>query len=149
LNYGRGINLYASRSCILENNICSSNAQSGIFLEHCFYDTITIDNNTCEYNEMGIVLEDSVDCSLGSNTMTGNGIFIDTDKLHFMSHTIEMTNLVNEKPVYYFKNQTGIVIPSGAGQVILVNCSGLRVEEQNCSNCTIGIYVGFSSMIYR
>jgi len=60
---------------------------------------------------------------------------------------METTNTVNGKPVYYYKNDTGFTVPYGAGQVILANCHRITVENQNISNGSAGIFVGYSSYI--
>ncbi|UCF07980.1 MAG: right-handed parallel beta-helix repeat-containing protein [Thermoplasmata archaeon] len=57
---------------------------------------------------------------------------------------ISTSNTANEKPIYYLKNQTGGAVPEGAGQVILANCSNVEIANQNLSNCSIGIELGFS-----
>jgi len=80
--------------------------------------------------------------------MDENGISISGSSLeHWNSHTMETTNTVNGKPVYYYRNATGFTVPSGAGQVILANCTRILVENQNCSNGSVGIVLGHSSYI--
>jgi parallel beta-helix repeat protein len=64
---------------------------------------------------------------------------------HWNTHTIDTTNTVNGRPLYYRKNQTGGTIPLGAGQVILANCTNVVVQNQNVSDVMIGIELGFSS----
>jgi parallel beta-helix repeat protein len=61
------------------------------------------------------------------------------------SHQIDINNLVDGKPVYYWKNQTGGTIPSGAGQVILANCEEVLIQNQKIANIPSGILLGFSS----
>jgi len=51
---------------------------------------------------------------------------------------------VNEKPIYYWKNQTDGTIPTNAGQIILANCTGVTVENQNINGVSAGIQLGFS-----
>ena len=108
----------------------------------------TIQNNTIENNKYGIYLSSSSNCTFKDNTMNLNGIIILYDSLgDWNSHTIEITNTVNGKPVYYYKNVTGITVPYGAGQVILANCTWINVENQNCSNGSVGFLIGYSSNI--
>jgi parallel beta-helix repeat protein len=83
---------------------------------------------------------------LANNTMVGGGIMIGGGSLEIWnSQTIDTSNTVNGKPVYYWKNQTGGSVPSGAGEVILANCTNVVVENQNVSYGTVGIQLGFSS----
>jgi len=35
------------------------------------------------------------------------------------SHTIDKTNTINDKPIYYWKNSNSGAVPSEAGQIIL------------------------------
>ena len=35
-------------------------------------------------------------------------------------------NTVNGKPIYYFQDDTSIVLPENAGQILLMNCTNIR-----------------------
>ena len=145
-NDGSGIHLSDSSNNTLSNNNISNNDGSGIRLTSS--STCTITNNNCSNNRYGINLYRSSHCALTNNTMNENGIFIYGRNLeNWNSHIVEITNTVNGKPVYYYKNVTGFTVPSGAGQVILANCSRIFVENQNCSNGSVGISVVYSSNI--
>ena len=77
--------------------------------------------------------------------MTRNGILIDGDSLdHWNTHTIDDSNTVNGKPVRYWTNVIGGIVPSNAGQVILANCTGVGVQSQDVINGSAGIQLGFS-----
>jgi len=78
--------------------------------------------------------------------MIENGIYICGYSIEYWNtHTIDTSNTVNGKPVYYWKNIAGGTIPAGAGEVILSNCTGVTMENQNTSNGSVGIQLGFSS----
>ena len=49
---------------------------------------------------------------------------------HFM-HDIDDSNTVDGKPVYYWKNETNQTFPSEAGFVGAINCTNLKVQDQN------------------
>lgn len=109
---------------------------------------ITIENNTILQTRYGIELDRSTDIILRNNTMIETGIHIwDDFPEHWNTHTIDSTNTVNNKPVYYWKNVDGGTIPLGAGEVILANCTNVKVENQQMSDGTAGILVGYSSRI--
>jgi len=112
-----GIYVTSSSDCEIENNICSaSNDMIGIDLRTSSF--CTIENNTCSANGWsGIGLSDSSSyCTIKNNTLNENGIFIFGYSLEtWNSHTIEETNTINGKPVYYYKNISGFTVPSGAG----------------------------------
>jgi len=78
--------------------------------------------------------------------MVENGIYISGYQLaYWNTHTIDTSNTVNSKPVYYWKDQTSGTVPLGAGEVILANCTNVIVKNQNVSNGTVGIELGFSN----
>jgi parallel beta-helix repeat protein len=79
--------------------------------------------------------------------MVGNGIFIEGETTSDYTNEIDTSNLVNGKPVYYWKDVDGGRVPDGAGQVILVNSKNVIVENQNINNASVGIAVVFSSYI--
>ena len=145
-NNDHGIVISTSNDCTIENNTYSSNNGNGIYLISS--SDCTIENNTCSSNNNdGIRLSFSSDCTITNNTMNENGISIYGSPENWTSHTMGTSNTVNGKPVYYYKNVTGFTVPYGAGQVVLANCSWITVENQNCSNGSVGIMVGYSSNI--
>ena len=109
----------------------------------------TINNNSLNNNgEYGIHIHFSESNSLTDNKMVGEGIYIAGSMLKtWNTHHIDTTNTINGKPVQYYKNVNGITVPSGAGQVILANSSHMVVENQNLSDGSASILVGYSSNI--
>jgi parallel beta-helix repeat protein len=107
----------------------------------------TISGNTITNNDWyGIYLYDSGSNTLTKNIMINCGILIFADQLaNWNTHTIDTSNKVNGKPVYYWKDKTSGTIPSGAGQVLLANCKNVKVKNQDLSDCSAGIELGFSS----
>jgi parallel beta-helix repeat protein len=134
---------YSSGNNIIDNN--AANNTLGIRLHYGKSNNIT--NNTVSLNNYnGIALTYSRGNNVTNNTMIDNGIFIYGDSLKYWNtHNIETSNTVNGKPVYYWKNQTGGIVPLGAGQVILANCTNISIENQELTNGSVGIELGFSS----
>jgi parallel beta-helix repeat protein len=92
-----------------------------------------------------IYLKSSIRNEVTDNIMNKEGIFIEGDLVEYWNtHNIDTSNTVNNKPVHYWKNQTGGTVPTDGGQVILANCSNVKIEEQILINCSVGIEVGFS-----
>ncbi len=142
-NKFEGISLGYANNNTLTNNALSNNIE-GISLYYSSNNTIA--NNTFSKNSAAIHLYSSIGDRLWNNLMTEDGILLSGDLLeHWNTHTIDTSNTVNGKPVYYWKNAIGGNIPSGAGQVILANSTGVTVENQDVSNCSAGIELGFSS----
>jgi parallel beta-helix repeat protein len=137
-----GIYLGYSRNNIISNNSCSSNS-AGIYLGNSTNNSIS--NNTCSNNSVGISLQDSNSNKLRGNILVENEIAIGGKSVRDFTHEMDMSNTVNEKPVYYWKDVDGGRVPDGAGQVILVNCKNVIVENQDLNNASVGIAVAFSS----
>ena len=161
-----GIELGFSDHCIITSNTALNNFNSGIYLDHSNNNTIrdntisnssvyggiylfssssnTITNNTLSNDGVtGIGLSSSSNNTLTGNTMVNDGIALDGDSLEqWNTHTIDTSNKVNGKPVYYWKNVTGGVVPGGAGQVILANCSNVEISNQNVGYTPVEL--GFS-----
>ncbi len=139
-----GIQLYHSANSAVVHNVVSNN-WIGISLYHSVMNAVV--NNSISSNDgSGISLQSSADNILSNNTMVRDGIIISGQNLeHWDTHTIDTSNTVNGKPVHYWKDITGMTVPSDAGEVILANCTDVVVENQNVSSSTVGILLGFSS----
>ena len=75
-----------------------------------------------------------------------DGIAIWGDELaHWNTHTIDTTNTIDGRSVYYYANETGITTPNNASCVVLANCSEMVVSNLTLSNVVSGITIGFSS----
>ncbi len=143
----KAINLYMANGNTIVNNICYSNTSFGLYFWSSNNNIVA--NNTCLNNIAGIYLSDSTYNTITDNTMTEGGIKIEGGTSEqWNTHTINTSNTLNNKPIYYWKDVVGGTIPSHVGQVILANCSGVMVsdlllKEQRSielgfsSNCTI------------
>lgn len=142
-----GCYLYNSPYTFMKNCTFNSNENMGIYTTQCDY--LTINNCTLNWNKyVGIRIDTSKFAELNNNTMLECGIIIEGNLLdHWNTHEINISNLVNYKPVYYLKNQTNKIIPKNIGQVILANCSKIIIKNSNYSKCSVGIEVGFSNNI--
>ncbi len=142
-----GIELVRSERNSLYKNNCYSNVQSAFVLYESHDNTL--DDNYAINNSAAITLDTSKRNTLVYNIMDGCGIYIDDRGLpgdieNWNTQNIDISNLVDGKPVYYLKNETGGIVPPSAGQVILANCTGITVENQNIGNATVGIGVYYS-----
>jgi len=146
-NQGSGIRVHQSPFNTMEENSCFSNNEYGISVS----DTrnTTLSGNTCGKNgNADIALLASTQLTLTGNRMLGLGVLITGATLEeWNTHKMDSSNTVHEKPIYYYKDSSGITVPSGAGQVVLANSTWMTARNQNCSNVAQGIVVGYSSNI--
>jgi parallel beta-helix repeat protein len=117
----------------LINNTVSNN-DIGISLWYSSnYNTLT--NNTANSNsQYGTLLYDSSNNTLVNNTFIDDGLRVEA--VH-CRNTVE-NNTVNGKPLVYLENTSNFTIQT-AGQVILVNCTNITVENLNLQNTSIGV----------
>ena len=141
-----GIYLHDSNNNGIDNNNCSNNYYNGIYLFQS--NNNSINSNNCSNNrEGGILLGYSSNNKLTNNTMFGDGIFFWGHSLSHYEHEIDKSNKVNGKPIYYWKDAECGRVPNGVGQIILVNCKNVTVENQELNETSVGIEIAFSSYI--
>ena len=114
-------------------NTISSNNWGGIFLDSSNNNTIA--GNNISNNYVGIYLYSSNGSTLFGNSFFNNGLWVS----HSFQNTV-LNNTVNGKPLVYFENESDIVIDD-AGQVILINCDNMTVQNLELSNSTVGIFL--------
>jgi len=168
--YG-AMHLSKNRGNVIKNNTFDGNRDFGIFIDECSF--ISVENCTvinCFYGN-GIEIRMSNNISLNNNSvkncmvhgisiflsehnvfsnnsLTGNSFFLVASRLkQWNTHLIDTTNLVNDKPVYYLTDLEGITVPAGAGEIIIVNCSRVKIEHQNLSGGSVGIIAAYSSNV--
>jgi parallel beta-helix repeat protein len=130
-----------SNDSIVANNVIDD--FTGIDIPHSR--NITISGNTISTQYDGIDLGNSILCKISDNTMTDTGFEFSGNSIEYWStHDIDTSNTVNGDPVYYWANKNSGTVPSGAGQVILANCTNVIVENQHITDGYIGIILGFS-----
>ncbi|MFX1569612.1 MAG: nitrous oxide reductase family maturation protein NosD [Promethearchaeota archaeon] len=135
-----GISLYYCNNNTILDSVVSNNIEFGIYLFHS--NQIAILANNLSSNKIGICLLKCKNISLYSNSMRYCGIKLLESSIEEMtSHNIDNTNLINQKPVYYFSSISNLQPNNflNAGQIILINCSNSWVSNVNISFSSIGI----------
>ena len=157
-NAGQVILIKCNDSIISDLNI--SNCLIGFSMEQCENNTISNSNfsysnaiflnsknitlnynNFTNFKSYGVSLSSGKQYILTNNKMFNCGISIDGNLKDMYSYSIDTSNLVNHKPLYYIVNESGFDSSafSDAGQLILVGCDDLSVRDFNLSNCYKGI----------
>ncbi|UCG68194.1 MAG: right-handed parallel beta-helix repeat-containing protein [Thermoplasmata archaeon] len=143
--FGIMLHMSSSWNNIVGNNI--SNNYYGIILGISPNNNIT-DNNIYS-NIYGINIAGSPKINITNNNFMNDGVTISGSELnHFDSHIIPQNNMVNGKPLHYYKNMVSIDINGiSLGQIILVNCTDVNISNIRINNTDIGIEIAFSTVI--
>jgi parallel beta-helix repeat protein len=132
LNNGCGIYLSYSSNNMLTGNTANSNFNGGIHLSYSSNNMLTGNTANSKYNG-GIYLSYSSNNMLTGNNFVDDGLFVE-----YSYHNSVENNTVNGKPLIYLEDAADYTI-TNAGQVILVNCNNITVEDLNLSNTIVGI----------
>ena len=128
-----GIELPAGRSNVTIKNVKITAFHYGIWL-YSSSNNIVSGNNITANNWAGVYLHSSSN----NNSVSGNS-FVNDDLFVYGSYGNAVTgNLVNGKPLVYLEEVSDYAV-GDAGQVILVKCNNITVQNLNLSNTTIGV----------
>nr|CBH38693.1 hypothetical secreted protein [uncultured archaeon] len=122
--------LFPFNNTITGNNV--HNNYGGIYLSRSSNNSIT-GNNVGDNNDDGISLSRSSNNSITSNTFVNDGLSVDDS----YQNTVE-GNTVNGKPLVYLEDASDYTVED-AGQVILVNCTNITVENLDLANTSVGV----------
>jgi parallel beta-helix repeat protein len=124
-----GISLTASYNTVSGNTI-ADNRGYGIQLVWSFSN---ISENVITNNDHGIQLDGSCRNTFRNNVFSANtySVYISGHLLPDFLQNIDETNSVEGKPIYYWVNRKDLTVPSDAGWVALVNCTGILVQDLN------------------
>jgi parallel beta-helix repeat protein len=123
---------YSDNNSISGNNITDNNGTGIELCESSNYNIIS--ENTVTNGVCGIWLHSSSNNnSVSGNTFTDAGLSV----WDSYSNTVE-NNTVNGRPLVYLEGMADFSV-SDAGQVILVRCDRIRVENLNLSRASFGV----------
>ena len=90
-------------------------------------------NNVSNNNGSGIYLN-SCGNNITGNTFVNDGLFVTNNSYQ---NTVK-SNIVNGKPLVYLEEASGMGV-TDAGQVILVNCNNITVDNLDLSDASVGV----------
>jgi len=133
---------YSSNFRILNNNI--SDCYYGVYHQQSDYSIY--ENNTLYDNSCGIYMYYSRGCVFKYTVFIECGLYLAGNGIdRWNTHTIDDTNTVNGKPIYYLYDRSNENVSAvGKGQLILANCHYMNVTDLNFSNGSVGILLGHS-----
>ncbi|MGQ4915155.1 MAG: right-handed parallel beta-helix repeat-containing protein [Candidatus Asgardarchaeia archaeon] len=149
LGYGYGLWLHTNNSKISNSHFIEN--YNNIYVSHS--ENVTIENNTIiggNYGiytwfskglilqknsiissyQYGIVLFNCPNASIRDNTLTRTGIYISGTSAEMTESNITNSNVVDEKPVYYFFNKSNIVVDNiTVGELIFAYCDNITISN--------------------
>jgi len=140
-----GIHLISCAYTNLFDNYIANNRGDGICIELSGDNNIS-DNNVTT-NDCGIDLWYSSNNRLAGNTMSNNrdNFIIGGSALSHFVHEVDTTNMVDDKPIYYWVAERNMVVPLDAGYVALVNCTGIRVQDLNLKDNGKNLFLAYTT----
>jgi parallel beta-helix repeat protein len=131
---------------ISSNNI-SNNLVSGIQFERTQNNDIK-NNFFYKNGYFATYLDFCQRATFKNNEMIGCGIsFPEGISTYWSGHSIDGSNTVNGKPILYWEDINGKTVPSEVGQVILVNCGNIKIENHILVSSSLAIGIIFSQDI--
>ncbi|UCD13480.1 MAG: right-handed parallel beta-helix repeat-containing protein [Thermoplasmatales archaeon] len=125
-----GIEICSNHNII--SNTIISNDYYGIAIQDSLENTIT--NNTLLDNFYGVYLYQSINTTITGNSFSKNGLTVHNSYQNTVSD-----NIVNGKPLIYLEEESDIAIDEEAGQIILIGCNNITIQNQEISNTDLGI----------
>lgn len=135
-----GIRSFDSNNYIA-NNTLWNNHNSGIAIVS---NDNYVSNNTISNGGSGIYIYGARRSVLKNNELSKTGVDVNGFNLaSFTTQSIDSSNTVNNRPILYLKNQTGVGISDGFGQVIIANCTDISADGLDIQMTTYGVSIAF------
>jgi parallel beta-helix repeat protein len=133
----------AQNSIVAGNNV--SDCTNAVTLNHS--DGSFVVNNNIKENANGIKLLSSANNGLGGNCLAQNrfNFGVSGDKQEHFINTINTSNTVDGRPIYYWVNQSGKSVPNDAGYVGIVCSKAIEVKNLNLMNNCEGVLMAYSN----
>lgn len=140
-----GVNIENSDHIVSFNNTFTRGATGiRIFLSH----SLTVESNVISNSaRAGIDISWSEGCAFTQNLMTNTGFLMDGGVLtQWTTHTIDLLNMVNGKPVLYTSGADfAYILATGFGQVMLADSQSATIAGADIRGTTSPIILGFCS----
>ena len=138
-NNSYGIRVDASSNVTLAANSLSNNQCQGMLITAS--SNLTIESNDLSRNGAGLWLSESLNATVRGNTFDHDGLVVVGSSVPTRSsHSIAVDNLVNGKPIRYFKEESGLVVDGlDIGQLIVVDSTDVSIENVSADHADVGL----------
>jgi hypothetical protein len=94
----------------------------------------------------GLTLSNSMDTKIIENAFSNEGIAISgSDFVHFIADV--ENNTVNGKPLCYYRGQDNFTVSENLGQLIIVDCRNVTIEDVGISHTDFGVQICYSASV--
>jgi parallel beta-helix repeat protein len=126
---GYGIDIDSSTNTSIINNVFEGNGM-GITIEN-LSTANTIINNTLSNENYAIYLNSASGNMLRNNMLIHNlrGFGVTGTQLSAFINTVDSSNKIDGKPIYYLIGESNQIVPSDAGCVVLVNSINMTIQN--------------------
>ncbi|MHA1977742.1 MAG: right-handed parallel beta-helix repeat-containing protein [Candidatus Hodarchaeales archaeon] len=140
---GDGLYLYFSEENVISKNYISHSSYDGIYMSvsgksHIFENIILFNTG------YGLNLYNSWDNWILNNTLEANGFNIIGSRPEALMQRDVVNNTINDKPLIFWQNKIGGMVPINAGQIIIINSTQIRIIDQSIFNASIGVLAVYS-----
>ncbi len=117
----------SSQNTVICNNLASGG--TGVSLDTSWNNILV--NNTVKDMAVGIWLHSSSSNVLKGNIMSHNynGFGVIGNDLDAYDNDVDASNTIEGKPIYYWIGKANEVVPSNGSCIVLVNCTGMTVQN--------------------
>lgn len=141
------------------NNVTVRNMQISGFSKgiHLFSDVFAqvsghhfVYGNNITNNQWGTYLQHSTNNMFRDNQLNNTGSIFVTyspvlSDIPSFFNDIDSSNTVNGKPIIYWVNQHNRTVPQGVGQVSLINCTNIKVQNLNLTHNSRGVMLVYTN----
>jgi parallel beta-helix repeat protein len=133
-----GFMMTSSNNCTVFNNTAFENDNWGIWTSSS---SCTVANNTLWGNVHGLEVYHAYNVLLENNTLNDDGFLFQFDNIADYDAIHESNNVVNGLPLLLLVNAVGTIYDGGIGQAVLINCTGIKLSNQDLSYGESGVFM--------
>jgi len=148
-NNDYGLRLANSHNNTILANIVANNTEIALALGNCTNNYVS-ENNITQNEGTGLYIYEGNNNTFSGNCMSENkyNFGIEGDTLNDFLHTIATSNTINGKPIYYFINQTDLIINPAThpeiGYLALINCTNITIEDLTLTGNVQGLLLAYT-----
>jgi parallel beta-helix repeat protein len=141
-----GISVHSCRNVTIQNNLVTDN-EIGIALDYDSSSNRILQNNVTLNKWYGMLILRSPDNFLRNNSITANkyNFGVQGESFSAFIQDIDVSNMVDGKPIVFWINERNKTVPVNAGYVALVNCTQITMQSLDLANNGEGLLLAYTT----